>query len=132
MADDEEECVRALAEQLDAWGTERIAVTDDDEEIVVPGVLCAVLLDVGCLHCSEPTVVRAVMASAEDWRDAFLLECRRLEIDREGIRTAPVPFAEFLRAGGSAAVAGVPYRRIRDEDGARVSRFLALIVSRIL
>lgn len=129
MADDEEECVAELAAALDAWGAPSAPLTGDT---AVPGVLCAVLVDIGCLHCGEATQVRGVIPHPSDWRAAFLDECRRLEIDPAGIAVEAVPFDEFLKAGGSAAVAGVAYRRLRDEDGERVSRFLALIVSRII
>ncbi len=128
---DEDECVRALLEDLESWGAaDPDQLQGDDHEVVVPGVLCAVVVDIGCLHCGEATTVRGVIPSPHSWHSTFLDECRRLEIPPSDIRTEVVEFTEFLQAGGSAAVAAAPYRR--DRDGEKVTRLLVLIVSRIV
>jgi len=132
---DDDEHVRSFLDQLGGWGAtpDRNPLRGDDPPTEVPGALAGVLLDLGCLHCGEATRVLGVVPAerAELWRPLFLDECARLEILPGDVAHDSLTWDEFLRAGGSAAVLGAPYRRLR-ADGVQVSRMLALIVSRIL
>lgn len=96
--------------------------------MIEPGHHVLTLLDIGCLSCSEATLVRGVYEYEESAGRAFLRECERLEIPLSDVYRFPLDMDHFDRAGGSFEIAAAPYRSV--ERGG--DRRLSLLVARFL
>lgn len=83
-----------------------------------PGDVVLTLIDVGCLGCLEPTLIRGVYSPGPDAGAGFLRECERLEIPRDHRQYREPDWDEFRRAGGSFEVAGATYASV-DHGGDR-------------
>ncbi len=96
--------------------------------MIEPGHHLLTLLDIGCLSCSEASLVRGVYSDEAAAGRGFLRECERLEIPHSDRLRFPLDPELFDRAGGSFEIAAAPYRSV--ERGG--DRRLSLMVARFL
>lgn len=96
--------------------------------MIEPGDYVLVLLDIGCLSCSEASLVRGVYDDEAAAARGFLRECERLEVPQVDQLRFPFDPDLFDRAGGSFEIAAALYRSV-ERDG---DRRLSLMVARFL
>ena len=103
-------------------------LSDIEEGVVRPGAAVLALLDIGCLGCSEASLVRGIYGiDHENATRAFLLELERLEIPREDVTRSAPSFEEFQSKGGSWELLGAPYVSVEHGGDRRLALMMGVL-----